>query len=218
MNTLKRLLNPVSLSMLAVALGAGAFNRVEIAALAFLGFLGTATFFALKGQQTLDSRSPLDQVSNNNRARLRPISTLKTEIDTFVSANRKSSLLAAMGGEVQKEANSILTHCVELLDLREKLQDVVNSSAALDVAEDSAQDAHSESIRATLSQARENIEKVDSYLDQAKTVLSEMRTRLAFAASEDQAGAEEGMREALLNSKALSATFDEAEAFLKGEA
>ncbi len=218
MNTLKRLLNPVSLSMLAVALGAGAFNRVEIAALAFLGFLGSATFFALKGQQTQDSRSPLDQVSNNNRARLRPISTLKTEIDTLASANRKSSLLAAMGGEVQREANSILSHCIELLDLREKLQDVVNSSAALDVSEDPAQDAHSESIRATLNQARENIEKVDSYLDQAKAVLSEMRTRLAFAASEDQAGAEEGMREALLNSKALSATFDEAEAFLKGEA
>lgn len=204
--------------MLTIALGAAAFNRVEIAALAFLGFLGSATFFALKGQQTSESRSPLDQVSNNNRARLRPVSTLKAEIDTLVSTNRKSSLLAAMGAEVQKEANAILTHCIDLLNLREKLQDVVNSSAALDAAEGATHGAHAESIRETLSQARENIEKVDSYIDQAKTVLSEMRTRLAFAASEDQAGAEEGMREALLNSKALSATFDEAEAFLKGEA
>ncbi len=204
-------------------------QRPEMMVLGFGGFavMVLAGGFKLASQNR--NSNPLDQVKNENRSRLMPLVKLNGEINEIIESNKDNGLVRVMGTEAQQECNNLMEQSIKLLNTRDQLKNAVNGSVNVEdtitrlranvesattqpereMLESGIQ-AH-ESQLAQIEMAREAIDGIDANLSQAVALLSELRTRLALAATSGSEGEQETMRETLSQLHALTNSFDEAE-------
>ncbi len=204
-------------------------QRPEMMVLGFGGFV----VMILAGSFKLSSQSrnshPLDQVKNENRSRLMPLVKLGREINEIIEINKDNGLVRVMGKEAQEECDNLMEQSIKLLNTRDQLNSALNSSSNLEATItrlranvelattqperemlESGIQAH-ESQLEQVQRARVAIQGIDANLSQAVALLSELRTRLALAATSGSEGEQETMRETLSQLHALTNSFDEAE-------
>lgn len=233
---MKRLLFPVGWLFLAVAAVSVAIGRPEGVFLGLGCFVIHAIADVVRSGRRQREGNPLDQVSNDDRARLAPVYRSKVEIDELVAKRADSGVVRAMGPDAQADAQRILDQSIRLLNIRAELRRARNSQSEADgVLEkirrsleeavnpeekdmlQSALDARMEQQK-QIERAEEAMESIDANLVQASAALSELKTRLLLAGADASEFELDEMRSSIAQLEALSNTFDEAEQVMKGTA
>ncbi len=205
-------------------------------AIGILGFVGAlAAVFVATTKATAQNRSALgeDMVRPEQRAIIRPMRKLRDDIAQIVDTNKTSSAVRVIGGEAIAEADRILQHCVEMLNIQAsikrgysgrdmsaelaRLQNELNSTddiehkTTLESTHQAMQMEH-----ASQSQMGHALEQIDNNLARALAALTEMKARLSVSATTSQElGMDENLGDTISRMKSLSASFDEAEEFLR---
>jgi hypothetical protein len=211
-------------------------GRLEVLLLGALVWVGAMAWIGIRGTQLSQAASPLDQVSNENRARLAPIRRLYDQMRELIEKNESQPAVKIIGAEALAEAEHVLRQSVQLLQLRKQLVSAAGAQGAAErdlsdlqlKLETAASEEERESYRQAIAarsaetherrRASESIERVDAFLRRAEAALSEMHSRIAVAAAgaetADQAGDELG--ETILRLRDLTKSFDEAEELVRG--
>lgn len=206
----------------------GRWEIVAISVVLLVAALGVQFAKRGPGERQTD---PLDLVSNESRSRLAPIRNLRNDIQDLYQKNSGSMVVKVMGAEAMDEAERLVKQSVDLINLRDKLQKTLyqrpvaeRAIAEAESMADGADDATKDALQSALDarklelshylQAEDGVKKIDACLAQAVAALSEMKTRLSMAAAGQGEIGQDNMRETLSRMRSLSASFDEAEAFL----
>lgn len=200
---MKIFLNPLGLLSLAFAATTAFMNRPELFLLGLLGYGASLAWIGLGNAKKIRHLSVLDQVSNLNRSRLKPVSDLANQIRALVSENHKVAAIRALGSEAVNDAEGAVGNCIRLLDRRERLEKVLASIP-------------SQSVSESVEQAEQEISRIDSLITQTETVLSDLRAKLAYLAAGDVSVDAENLRESMIRLESLSSSAEEVEAIMKG--
>jgi primosomal protein N' len=229
---MKGFFHPVGLIMLAIA-GAGAvMSQATVLALGVVGYLFVLAFQSLRPNPQTRSQDLLNEVSNLNRARIAPLRRSAREIEE-IGRKMGRGPLSTLAKEAEAESARLLEHAVRLLAARDRLVKVTqqsNPEREIEGLRERLQDAHSLEERQALEtamasrqmesqhvlQAKQGVDKIDAYLEQAQSTLAEIRTRLSLVAAGDAGAESDSVRDTLSQLKALSVTFEEAEQLFEG--
>lgn len=229
---MKFLTHPVSLVSLALVVLGAAFGRIEVSILGLIGFVGATAWIAMKASQGGSGEISLDSISNENRVLIAPLRRLHNEMAQIIGRNKDNAAVKVIGEEAFSESRRILEQAVRVLSLRDELtnarkgkQDAQKELASAESSLNSAEtDAEKEGLKAAVEARKREIahygeadralDKIEIVLRQSEAALSELKARLAVASAKDVAIEESSARmaETVGRLKALSKSFDEAEA------
>lgn len=213
-----------------VAVGAGVAVGYPLLVLAG-GVIAGLTLFLATNRLTRERWETTGEsdLSNESRTLLRPILRLQNELESLLSSATPSASVRAVSHEAMADARHITDQCLRLLKTRDRVKAALKGRGAVEMQLQRLEDAEGEAVdrvRAArlqelghYTEAMQAIPRIDSQIQQAEAALAEMKARLVLAVSRESGTDEaEGVREAVGRLRAMSATIDEAEDLLKGQA
>ena len=233
---MKQVMKPGPLVALVAAVVLGVIGQYALAVLALVAWVGILAFGAMKQTSTMRATDPTEDMDADSRALFAPIRRLSNEIEAMVEKNRDAALMRTVGAEAGEEARRIREQIAHALKIRGELKRALRgrSTAALEADELEAKStaattdvecdalaSAAEARRLELSHygtVEQALARIDGGVRQAEAALSEIRARLAVAASGEKAAQAEqsdDLRETIGRLKALSLSVDEAEQMLR---
>jgi hypothetical protein len=233
---MNQVMKPGALAAVAAAVVLGVIGQYALAVLALIAWVGILAFGAMKQTSTTRATDPTEEMDADSRALFVPIRRLSNEIEALVEKNGDTALMRTVGTEARDEARRIREQIAHALKIRGELKRALRgrSTAAQEAGdlEAKATEALSDVEREALTSAAEArrlelshygtveqaLARIDGGVRQAEAALSEIRARLAVAASGEkaaQADQSDDLRETVSRLKALSLSVDEAEQMLR---
>ncbi|MGV3616423.1 MAG: hypothetical protein ACO1SV_13925 [Fimbriimonas sp.] len=233
---MKHVTKPGPLIALIAAVLLGVLGQYALAAIALIAWIGLLAFGAMKQTATVRSEDPTEAMDADSRALFSPVRRLTNEIEELVRRNGDTALMRTVGAEAKAEAQRIREQVAHALKVRGELKRALRgrstaaqqiteldekASVALTDAEREALAGAAEARRLELSHygtVEQALARIDGGVRQAEAALSEIRARLAVAASGEKAAQAEqsdDLRETVSRLKALSLSVDEAEQMLR---
>lgn len=227
---------PGSLVALLAAMALGVLGQYALAAIALIAWVGLLAFGSMRQTSTARATDPTEDMDADSRALFVPIRRLSNEIEGLVEKNGDTALMRTVGAEARDEAWRIREQIGHALVIRGELKKALRgrstaaqeagdleakASQAMTDAEREALTGAAEARRLELSHyetVEQALARIDGGVRQAEAALSEIRARLAVAASGEkaaQADQSDDLRETLGRLKALSLSVDEAEQMLR---
>lgn len=233
---MNQVMKPGPLVALIAAVVLGVLGQYPLAILALVAWVGILAFGAMRQSSTARATDPTEDMDADSRALFVPIRRLSNEIETLVDKNANTALMRTVGAEARTEAFRIREQIAHALVIRGELKKAlrgrstaaqeaddleVKASQAMTDAEREALTGAAEARRLELSHygtVEQALARIDGGVRQAEAALSEIRARLAVAASGEkaaQADQTDDLRETVSRLKALSLSVDEAEQMLR---
>lgn len=233
---MNQVMKPGPLAAVIAAVVLGVIGQYALAGLALIAWVGILAFGAMKQTSTTRATDPTEEMDADSRALFVPIRRLSNEIEALVEKNGDTALMRTVGTEARDEARRIREQIAHALKIRGELKRALRgrSTAAQEAGdlEAKATEALSDVEREALTSAAEArrlelshygtveqaLARIDGGVRQAEAALSEIRARLAVAASGEkaaQADQSDDLRETVSRLKALSLSVDEAEQMLR---
>ncbi|MCX7800555.1 MAG: hypothetical protein N2109_09460 [Fimbriimonadales bacterium] len=222
-----------ALAVLAVAL---AVSLASPAAAMTLFVLAVAALFAasVAARGRTEQADPLESARPEDRATLRKLQRMRDDIASIVRPARgqPSAAIRVVGEEALAEADRIVRQVGSLLGAKRELRqleqgryEAEREASKLEERLAAASEAERPALEAALRARRDQaaryaevsarVESIAASIDQAELALSEIKARLATAATAAAPGEEDSLRETLGRVRALGRSLDEAKAWME---
>lgn len=213
---MKALFNPYTIATAAAAVGLAAFGRWEYAALAGVAFLASLAMQGLRFGKRLRSENAVDQVSNENRARILPIAKLAREIEELVAAH--PSVASLVGSQVIQDSSDLLQNSIRQLNRRSQLQKVALSDGdeivrRSELELEAALQPGNPAVSAKW-EASEEIKQIDGQLQEVEAVLSDLKLKLQQLVAGSNSVEADSMSDSLVRARAMSQSMEEIKDFI----
>lgn len=227
-------LKPVPLSLLALAVVLFAIGQPIIAGLALVFWIGVLAISSIKQTAVSRSSDVSEELDPDSKILFSPVKRTAAEIESL-AAQKTWGALTFVAQEAGTESKRIRDEVARALlsrrDLKRALRDRSLAMREIEKLQEqiavSLSEEEKDSLELALEarkielthydKAQKALEQIDVYVREAEAALAELKARLTAGLSVDAADDSEELRETLGRLKSIGASFDEAEAFLKGK-
>lgn len=231
-------LKPVPVATLLIGLGLLLFGQIPLAVVCFVAWIASLAIGQMRQGAVIRGSDTDELLDADGRSRFTRVRNLTREIEELVEKHSASPVIRTLGRDAVGEAQRIRDQVADALMRRSGLRKAIagRSVAEMEIAKltDRRDGASSEEEKTSLSSALEArqmevghyaaaeqaLERIDSGVRQAEAALSEMKARLEVGVTSQQAQVSEPLediRDTIGRMKAISVSYEEADAVLRDE-
>jgi len=207
------------------------FGILAVVAVVFVA----AAILSIRTGAKQRAEQPGESLPLADRSLLTPLRRLTQELEETVAKNKEAPSVQILGREAVQDAQMMLRKAESMLTTRRELKRILGGEFASQRAVEELEaklavmneSAERETLQSALAarqielnhyqEARRGIERIEANLKQAEAALSEIKTRLSLAGSQNREamdGDPDELRDALTRVKSLSASFEESKEIL----